>query len=81
MKMSLKNLDNLVKTNQLKQEPPDQNEFDGLVNSAKNKLKDSQNKHLSEESQFTLAYSAAHSLALAALRWQGYGKKGSKKEV
>ncbi len=70
--MSLKNLDNLVKTNQLKQEPPDQNEFDGLISSAKNKLKDSQNKQLSEESRFTLAYGAAHSLALAALRWHGY---------
>lgn len=33
--MTLKNLDNLVKINQLKSEPPDQAEFDGLVASAK----------------------------------------------
>lgn len=70
--MTLKNLENLVKANQLKKEPPDQNEFDGLVNSAKNKLKDSQNKQLSEDSRFTLAYDAAHASGLAALRWHGY---------
>ena len=33
--MTLEKLDNLVKIKQLKIEPPDQNEFDGLVNSAK----------------------------------------------
>jgi len=27
---------------------------------------------LSEESQFDLAYGAAHALALAAMRWHGY---------
>ncbi len=70
--MSLENLDNLVKTKQLKKEPPDQNELDGLVKSAKNRLEDSQNQQLSEESRFTLAYGAAHSLALAALRYYGY---------
>ena len=33
--MVLEKLDNLVKIKQLKKEPPDQNEFDGMVNSAK----------------------------------------------
>ena len=38
--MSLKNLDNLVKTNKLKVEDFDQSEFDGLVKSGKARLKD-----------------------------------------
>ena len=47
-----------MKTGKLKVEPPDQSEFDGLVRSAGRKLPDAQN--------------AAHSLALAALRWHGF---------
>lgn len=70
--MSLKNLDNLVKVNKLKVEPPDQNEFDGMVSSAKRRLRDSQIESLSEDSKFSLAYGAAHALALAAMRWHGY---------
>lgn len=70
--MTLENLDNLVKINQLKQEPPDQTEFDGLVSSAKRRLQDAQVESLSEESRFLLAYGAAHALATAALRWHGY---------
>ncbi len=65
-------LQNLVKIRQLKEEPPDQSEFDGLVRSAERKLPDAQNAGLSSESRFTLAYDAAHSLALAALRWHGF---------
>ncbi len=70
--MTLENLDNLVKVKELKKEPPDQNEFDGLLNSAKRRLYDSRLESLSEDSQFALAYGAAHALALAALRWYGY---------
>lgn len=70
--MTLENLANLVKVNQLKIEPPDQNEFDGMVSSAKRRLQDSQVETLSEDSQFSLAYGAAHALALAAMRWHGY---------
>lgn len=65
-------MDNLVKIKKLKAEPPDQNEFDGMVKSAKRRLQDSQVANLSEDSQFSLAYGAAHSLALAAMRWHGY---------
>lgn len=70
--MTLENLDNLVKINRLKREAPDQNEFDGMVASAQRRLKDAQTNGLSEDSQFSLAYGAAHALALAALRWHGY---------
>jgi len=70
--MTLEHLDNLVKIKQLKTEPPDQNEFDGLFNSAKHRLQDSRLDGLSEDSQFALAYGAAHALALAAMRWHGY---------
>lgn len=65
-------LENLLKIKQLKQEPPDQKEFDGFVRSASVKLQDAKLVGLSEESQFSLVYIAAHTLALAALRWHGY---------
>ena len=70
--MTLEKLDNLVKIKQLKIEPPDQNEFDGMVNSAKRRLQDARIEGLSEDGQFSLAYGAAHALALAAMRWHGY---------
>ena len=70
--MTLENLDNLVKIRKLKAEPPDQNEFDAMVNSAKRRLQDSKVESLSEDGRFSLAYGAAHALALAAMRWHGY---------
>jgi hypothetical protein len=69
---SLETLQNLAKVGKLKAEPPDQAEFDGLLRSAGRKLPDAQNPALSPESRFILAYDAAHSLALAALRWHGF---------
>lgn len=65
-------LDNLVKINRLKAEPPDAKEFAGMVKAGDAKLKDSQLAGLSEDSQFALAYGAAHAYSLAALRWHGY---------
>lgn len=70
--MSLPNLDNLVKTGQLKVEPMNELEFSGLLRSGEARLHDAANPSLAEESQFDLAYNAAHSLSLAALRWHGY---------
>jgi len=70
--MSLKNLDNLVKTGDLKPEPPNQHEFDGLIASAKTHLQDSKLTGLSKDGQFFHSYEAAHSLSLAAMRWHGY---------
>lgn len=64
--------ENLIKIGQLKTEAFIQSEFDGLKRSAKRKLIDSKNNALSTDSRFDLAYNAAHSLALAALRKQGY---------
>lgn len=70
--MPLENLDNLVKIGKLKLEPPDQIEFDGMISSAKRRLQDTNVVGLSEEGIFSSAYGAAHSLALAAMRWHGY---------
>jgi hypothetical protein len=70
--MPLKNLDNLVATNQLKREPPDQAELDGLVASARKRSADAGLAEMSEEGRFLSAYGAAYSLALAALRWHGF---------
>lgn len=70
--MTLEKLDNLVKIRQLKAEPFDQAEFDGMVASAKRRLQDARLEVLSEESRFSLAYGAAHALSLAAMRWHGY---------
>ena len=72
MTSPLEALQNLVKIGKLKAEPPDQAEFDGLVRSAGRKLPDARNPGVSPDSRFILAYDAAHSLALAALRWQGF---------
>lgn len=68
----MKALDNLAKINQLKVEAADAKEFAGMLGAAEIKLKDAQLSGLSEDSQFLLAYGAAHALALAALRWHGY---------
>ncbi len=70
--MSLHNLNNLVKTGQLKIEPMNELEFSGLLRSGEARLNDAGNASLTAESRFDLAYNAAHSLALAALRWHGY---------
>jgi len=65
-------LDRLVRIGQLHHEQPLKAEFDGLVRSAEVRLDDAHNEELAPESRFDLAYGAAHSLALAALRWHGY---------
>lgn len=70
--MILEQLENLVKIKKLKVEPPDQDEFDGMVSSAKRRLQDAALEGLSDEGRFSLAYGAAHALALAAMRWHGY---------
>ena len=67
-----KELDNLVERGLLKREPADQVEFDGLLDSGRKRLADAKKAALSTESRFDLAYNAAHSFALAALRWHGY---------
>ena len=56
----------------LRQEPVDARECENLVLSGKRRLLDAQNKALSIESRFDLAYNAAHALTLAALRRMGY---------
>ena len=66
--MSKQELDNLVKINKLKLEQPRRAEFDGMVRSARTHLTDAQNESIDTDSQFNLAYGAAHSLASAALR-------------
>jgi len=70
--MSTQELDNLVRINKLKREPGRRAEFDGMVRSARTHLTDAQNVSIDADSQFDLAYGAAHRLASAALRQQGY---------
>ena len=55
-----------------RQELVDARECENLVLSGKRRLLDAQNKALSIESRFDLAYNAAHALSLAALRRMGY---------
>ncbi|AIB39092.1 MULTISPECIES: hypothetical protein [Pseudomonas] len=66
------NLENLQRSGGLKAEPPDRKECDGLVRSARDRLRDAGNPQLSFASRFDLAYNAAHAIALTALRLQGY---------
>jgi hypothetical protein len=70
--MSEEELENLAKIGQLKREPPTRAEFSGMTSGAKKRLADAQNRNLSAESRFDLAYGAAHGFALAALRLKGY---------
>jgi len=65
-------LDALVKIGTLHAEPSDAEEVELLVASGKVRLIDAKNSDLSIESRFDLAYNASHSLALAALRKNGY---------
>jgi hypothetical protein len=66
------NLASLARIGKLKAEAFSETEFKGLVTSAGRRLADARNESLSAESRFDLAYNAAHALALAALRRQGY---------
>jgi len=68
----MKKLDNLVKIDKLKTEPADASEFAGMLRAGDMKLKDALLEGLSEDSQFSLAYGAAHAFSLAAMRWHGY---------
>jgi hypothetical protein len=56
----------------LRAEPPDPAEFLEMKRAGFARLADARNASLSLESRFDLAYNAAHSLSLAALRWHGY---------
>jgi hypothetical protein len=66
------NLDNLLRTKQLKREAAAPAELEGLIRSGLARLKDAENETLSLDGRFDLAYNAAHALSLAALRWHGY---------
>ncbi len=70
--MSHPQLDKFVRIGNLKPESPGREELEGLVCSGLRRLRDAERPELSLESRFDLAYNAAHALALAALRHQGY---------
>ena len=70
--MSKIELDNLVRIGKLKTEPASRAEFDGMLDAARRRLADAQKENIAVDSQFDLAYGAAHRLALAALRQHGY---------
>ena len=70
--MTSAELDRLVTIGKLKREPPTRGEVEGLIRSGQARLGDARRTDLTLESRFDLAYNAAHSLALAALRRLGY---------
>lgn len=66
-------LENLSGTGKpLAAEPPDAKEFAGLKTSGHRRLEDADRVENSLEGRFDLAYNAAHSLCLAALRHKGF---------
>ena len=69
---SQEKLKNLAKVGSLKPEPPNTAEIQALISSGQTRLKDARTRSLSLESRFDLSYNAAHALALAALRKQGF---------
>lgn len=70
--MTSAELDNLVRIGKLKREPPSARELQGLRESALARLADSNLDGMSFDGRFDLVYSAAHALALYALRRLGY---------
>jgi hypothetical protein len=66
------NLENLARAKQLNAEPPEAREIANLLSAAERLLADARNADIGAESRFVLAYNAAHSLALAALRSAGF---------
>jgi hypothetical protein len=70
--MGKRELDNLVRIGNLKPEMASRREYDGMIKSARRGLADAQNNGIETDSQFDLAYEAAHKFALAALRKEGY---------
>ena len=70
--MTSRNLENLARIGSLKREPPDPRETAALLQSGRTRLADARRVALAYESRFDLGYNAAHSIALAALRAQGY---------
>jgi hypothetical protein len=64
-------LANLVKIGQLKTEPTSRDELAGYLNHAAQCLKDAAVPEISASGRFEFAYTAAHALALAALRANG----------
>ena len=79
--MSKPELDNLVKIKRLKAEVPSRVEYARMLDSASNRLVDAQNEELDADSQFDLAYGAAHRFALAALRREGYRSENNRLTV
>ncbi|MEP7181659.1 MAG: hypothetical protein ABI886_05690 [Betaproteobacteria bacterium] len=61
-------LDNLVKIGQLKEEPTSREEISGHLDHPAQCLKDAAVPGISASGRFEFAYTAAHALALAALR-------------
>jgi hypothetical protein len=70
-------LENLARTKQLAAEPTSAQEIGRLLKGAEEQLRDGGNASNSATSRFTLAYGAAHALALAALRAQGFRPSAS----
>ncbi len=67
-----KELANLARIGKLAVEPGTRSELEGLLISGRERLADACNESLALSSRFDLAYNAAHSFSLAALRWHGY---------
>ena len=78
MNSGTNNLANLARTGQLAAEPTGAEEIGRLLKGADAQLRDSRTASLSASSRFILAYGAAHALALAALRAEGYRPVASK---
>lgn len=68
----MSSLENLVRVGQLKEEPPADDEITASLRKASIYLADAAIPSLSPPSRFMLAYDAAHALAFAALRANGF---------
>lgn len=69
--MTSTELENLLRIGQVKRDTPSPEELEGLQRSGEARLDDARKPTLALASRFDLAYSAAHALALTALRRKG----------
>lgn len=66
--MTSENLERLVSAKQLKAEPPNRKEFEGLVRLGRTRLEGARKADLALENRFDLGYGAAHALSHGAKR-------------
>lgn len=68
--MTREKLENLARIGQLKAQPPNRKEFDGLLSSGNSRLHDAQREELSLESRYQVFQCLQHTVDLEPTQWR-----------